>query len=68
MVGDTEVLFSAMPLSPGLTDTLRRMRAKAEMLGKAHQLYKKMAEDEQAAAATLEALSRRGMFARVAVV
>lgn len=48
VVSDAEILFSAMPISPGLTDTLRRMRAKAEMLGEAHRHFKRLAEEEQA--------------------
>lgn len=60
IVNDTEILFSAMPVSPGLADTLRRMRAKAEMLGKAHEMFKHMAEEEQAA--SLRQPERRGSW------
>ena len=68
IVADTEVLFSAMPMSPGLTDTLRKMRAKAEMLGKAHQLYKKMAQDEQAEKIPKGKKQRWTDFAKAAVL
>lgn len=43
-VENAELLLVHLPPTPGITDTLRKLRDRAELLGIAHACFKEMAE------------------------